>query len=155
MGGLSHTLFQPLTRFPADSIAPTELDNTFRQQLLRGDVHDQGGAAMLGGISGHAGLFFLPPVKRLFFNAIFFMDGGTFNESQYLNPETIKHFATARYKDDDNRRGIGFDMPPVDPDYKYRTPGKSASDESFGHTGFTGTFAWADPEHELVVVFFI
>lgn len=148
--GLSHTLFQPLIRFPVDSIAPTELDNSFRQQLLRGDVHDQG-AAMLGGISGHAGLF--STASETAFLMQLFMEGGTFNENQYLKSETIKHFATARYKEDDNRRGIGFDMPPVDPDYKYRTPGKSASDESFGHTGFTGTFAWADPEHELVVVF--
>lgn len=148
--GLTHTLFQPLNRFPADSIAPTELDMTFRQQLVRGDVHDQG-AAMLGGISGHAGLF--STALETAFLMQLFLDGGAFNENQYLKPETIKHFATARYKKMDNRRGIGFDMPPVDPKYKYRTPGESASDDSFGHTGFTGTFAWADPEHELVVVF--
>ncbi|MDY0076460.1 MAG: glycoside hydrolase family 3 N-terminal domain-containing protein [Bacteroidales bacterium] len=148
--GLTHTLFLPLNRFPPDSIAPTELDMTFRQQLLRGDVHDQG-AAMLGGISGHAGLF--STATETAFLMQLFMDGGGFNEIQYLKPETIKHFATARYKKLDNRRGIGFDMPPVDPNFKYRTPGKSASDDSFGHTGFTGTFAWADPEKELVVVF--
>lgn len=148
--GLTHTLFLPLNRFPPDSIAPTELDMTFRQQLLRGDVHDQG-AAMLGGISGHAGLF--STATETAYLMQLFMDGGTFNENQYLKPETIKHFATARYKKLDNRRGIGFDMPPIDSNYKYRTPGKSASNDSFGHTGFTGTFAWADPEQELVVVF--
>ncbi len=148
--GLTHTLFQPLNRFAVDSIAPTELDMTFRQQLLRGDVHDQG-AAMLGGISGHAGLF--STAMETAYLMQLFLEGGTFNGNQYLKSETVKCFATARYKEDDNRRGIGFDMPPVDPDYKYRTPGKSASDASFGHTGFTGTFAWADPEHELVVVF--
>ncbi|MBZ0242294.1 MAG: serine hydrolase [Bacteroidales bacterium] len=148
--GLTHTLFQPLNRFPPDSIAPTELDMTFRQQLLRGDVHDQG-AAMLGGISGHAGLF--STALETAFLMQLFMDGGVFNEHQYLKPETVKYFTTASYKNKDNRRGNGFDMPPVNPKYKYRTPGESASDASFGHTGFTGTFAWADPEHELVVVF--
>lgn len=148
--GLTHTLFHPLNRFPADSIAPTERDMTFRQQLLRGDVHDQG-AAMMGGISGHAGLF--SNALETAFMMQLFLDGGEFNEQQFLQPETVKYFATARYKKKDNRRGIGFDMPPVDPNNKHRTPGKSASDNSFGHTGFTGTFAWADPDQELVVVF--
>ncbi|MDA3942460.1 MAG: serine hydrolase [Bacteroidetes bacterium] len=148
--GLTHTLFRPLNKFSKDSIAPTELDLAFRQQLLRGDVHDQG-AAMLGGISGHAGLFSNALETALLMQL--FLQQGAFNSQQFLNAETVAYFTTAHFKERDNRRGIGFDMPPVDPNFKYRTPGISASMDSFGHTGFTGTFAWADPQNELIVVF--
>jgi CubicO group peptidase (beta-lactamase class C family) len=72
---------------------------------------------------------------------------------QLLKPETIAYFNTVHFREQENRRGLGFDKPPIEEHPRFRTPGESASPESFGHTGFTGTFAWADPANELVVVF--
>lgn len=148
--GLTHTLFRPLRKYPADSIAPTENDLVFRQQTLRGDVHDQG-AAMLGGISGHAGLFSNARESALIMQML--LNGGSLNGLQLLKPETIAYFNTVHFREQENRRGLGFDKPPIEEHLRFRTPGESASPESFGHTGFTGTFAWADPANELVVVF--
>lgn len=147
--GLRHTLFQPLREIDKDQIVPTENDQIFRRQLLHGDVHDQG-TAMLGGISGHAGLF----SNAIEVHAIMEMllNGGSLNGHQYLKPETIAYFNTAHFKEMDNRRGIGFDKPPLN-NPRFRTPAEAASPESFGHTGFTGTFAWADPANKLIVVF--
>lgn len=148
--GLKSLVFRPLTRFPKSSIAPTEFDREFRQQQLQGDVHDQG-AAMMGGISGHAGLFGnaleVAKVMQLFLN------GGNWNDQQLLKPETVNYFSKAHFTASNNRRGIGFDKPPLNKNDKNRSMAESASDRSFGHTGFTGTFAWADPENGLVVVF--
>lgn len=147
--GLRHTLFQPLRELDKDQIVPTENDQTFRKQLLHGDVHDQG-TAMLGGVSGHAGLF----SNAIEVHAIMEMllNEGSLNGHQYLKPETIAWFNTAHFRELDNRRGIGFDKPPLN-NPRFRTPAEAASSESFGHTGFTGTFAWADPANKLIVVF--
>lgn len=148
--GLTHTMFRPLRKFSSDSIAPTENDLVFRQQTLRGDVHDQG-AAMLGGISGHAGLFSNARESALIMQML--LNGGSLNGLQLLKPETIAYFNTVYFREQENRRGLGFDKPPIEEKPRFRTPGESASPDSFGHTGFTGTFAWADPANELVVVF--
>ncbi|MDD4374500.1 MAG: glycoside hydrolase family 3 N-terminal domain-containing protein [Bacteroidales bacterium] len=148
--GLTHTLFRPLRRFPADSIAPTENDLMFRQQTLRGDVHDQG-AAMLGGIAGHAGLFSNAQESALIMQML--LNGGRLNGLQLLKPETIALFNTVHFRENENRRGLGFDKPPIEVNPRFRNPAEPASPESFGHTGFTGTFVWADPVNELVVVF--
>lgn len=148
--GLTHTLFRPLRKYPADSIAPTENDLTFRQQTLRGDVHDQG-AAMLGGIAGHAGLFSNAKESALIMQML--LNGGSLNGLQLLKPETIAYFNTVHFRENENRRGLGFDKPPIEANPRFRTPAESASPESFGHSGFTGTFVWADPANELVVVF--
>lgn len=149
--GLTSIGFNPRNRFDTSLIAPTELDNYFRHQHLRGDVHDEG-AAMFGGVAGHAGLF----SNAEDIGAIFqmFLNGGTFNGKQYLTPETIKLFSA--YNSSISRRGIGFDKPQKD---NYTTkdrspyPSRFASPLTFGHTGYTGTAVWADPKYNLVYVF--
>jgi beta-glucosidase-like glycosyl hydrolase/CubicO group peptidase (beta-lactamase class C family) len=147
--GLNNITYLPRKKFPLLMIAPTENDTIFRKQLLRGDVHDQG-AAMLGGVSGHAGLFGtagdVASIMQMLIN------GGAYNGIQVLNSETIKTFTSYQFPENDNRRGLGFDKPL--PEYEeHRTNCKSASPASFGHSGFTGVYTWADPENDLVYVF--
>jgi beta-glucosidase-like glycosyl hydrolase/CubicO group peptidase (beta-lactamase class C family) len=147
--GLSTTGFLPRNRISLDRIPPTENDTLFRMQLIQGDVHDQG-AAMLGGISGHAGLF--SDANDLGILCQMLVQGGSYGGVKYLEPATIKEFTEWQFPLNDNRRGIGFDKP-----LKEYTPEgpccKSASMSSFGHTGFTGTYFWADPSDQLVYVF--
>lgn len=147
--GLTTMGYLPLERFSKTRITPTEDDKTFRKQVLRGDVHDQG-AAMLGGVSGHAGLF-----SNAFDMAVLMqmlLDGGSYGGKKYLNEELIEEFTTTQFPLNLNRRAVGFDKPPLE----FVEDGpvcKSASDRSFGHSGFTGTYAWADPENGLVYIF--
>jgi CubicO group peptidase (beta-lactamase class C family) len=147
--GLSTMGFKPLERFPAGRIMPTEDDTVFRKQVLRGDVHDPG-AAMLGGVSGHAGLFSdahdLAVLLQLLLNE------GAYGGKQYFLPSTIREFTRVQFPKNGNRRALGFDKPV----FNYTPDGpscKSASPRSFGHSGFTGTYIWADPENNLVYVF--
>lgn len=147
--GLKTMGYKPLERFPKQRIIPTENDTFFRHQLLRGDVHDMG-AAMLGGISGHAGLFSdaydLAVIMQMLINH------GEYGGKQYLLPSTIKEFTREQFPQNNNRRGLGFDRPL----HNYSDDGpvcKGASQQSFGHSGFTGTYIWADPENKLVYVF--
>ena len=147
---LNHIYYKPLKHIVLDKIAPTEYDTCFRMQLLQGDVHDQA-AALMGGVSGHAGLF--GNARDLAVMMQLLLDGGYANNRQFLSGFTIKKFTSAPFKDNMNRRGIGFDKPEVDPNIPYYTPAKQSSMRSFGHTGFTGTFAWADPENDLIVIF--
>ena len=147
--GLTSTCFRPLTHFPKSQIVPTEVDKEFRHQLLQGDVHDYG-AALLGGISGHAGLFSNATEVGIIMQML--LNGGEFNGKRMLQAETIKTFTSAPFASNKNRRGIGFDKTPLDKN-EARMPAPSASAKSFGHSGFTGTFAWADPENKLVFVF--
>jgi beta-N-acetylhexosaminidase len=147
--GLGRMLFRPRYSLSLDEIIPTEKDTIFRRQLLHGDVHDQG-AAMLGGISGHAGLFSNAMEVAAIMQML--LNDGSLNGYQYLKPETVNYFNTVHFAKNKNRRGIGFDKPPIDKP-KFRTPADAASPQSFGHTGFTGVFAWADPQNELIVVF--
>jgi CubicO group peptidase (beta-lactamase class C family) len=146
--GLPTTGFLPRNRFPASRIMPTEYDTVFRKQLIRGDVHDPG-AAMLGGVSGHAGLFSdaadLAVVLQLFLNY------GEYGGKQYFLPSTIREFTRVQFPAKGNRRALGFDKPALN-----MVDGpccKSASPESFGHSGFTGTYIWADPQNRLSYVF--
>jgi beta-N-acetylhexosaminidase len=145
--GLTHTAFNPLNRFQISDIAPTELDKDFRKQLVRGYVHDPG-AAMLGGVSGHAGLFSnaydLCKIMQML------LDDGYANGVQLLKPETVKLF-TSRYNVS-NRRGLGFDKPETNPTLQSPVS-KYVSSDAFGHSGFTGTFVWADPKYNLVYIF--
>ena len=147
---LNHIYYKPLKHIDIDKIAPTENDTYFRMQLLQGDVHDQA-AALMGGVSGHAGLF--ANARDLAVMMQLLLNEGYANNRQFLSSYTIKKFTSAPFVDNMNRRGIGFDKPEVDPSVTYYTPAKQSSMRSFGHTGFTGTFAWADPENELVVIF--
>ncbi len=147
--GLGRMLFQPLNQLDRDEIVPTEYDRIFRHQLLHGDVHDQG-AAMLGGISGHAGLFSNAAEVAVIMQML--LNEGTMYGHQYFKPETVRYFTAAHFTERENRRGIGFDKPPLNKP-RFRTPAEASSPQSFGHTGFTGTFAWADPANQLIVVF--
>jgi CubicO group peptidase (beta-lactamase class C family) len=147
--GLTTMGYRPLLRFPADRIMPTEHDTVWRHALLRGDVHDPG-AAMLGGVAGHAGLFSdafdLAVILQMLLNY------GDYGGKQYLMPSTVREFTAIQYPSAGNRRGLGFDKP--QPVYMPDGPScRSASPSSFGHSGFTGTYAWADPENRLIYVF--
>ena len=139
--------FNPLKRFQKARIPPTEEDNYFRMQKIQGTVHDPG-AAMLDGVSGHAGLFgHANDVAKMM---QLFLWNGYYGGTQYLKSETIKAFNTCYFCEDEIRRGVGFDKPQLE------DPGPTCgcvSMTSFGHSGFTGTFTWADPEEDIVYVF--
>lgn len=147
---LNHISFKPLNKFDVANIVPTEYDKYFRNQLILGDVHDQT-AALMGGVSGHAGLF--SNARDLAVMLQLLLNGGFANGTQFISEETISYFTSAPFAENENRRGIGFDKPELDPDAKYYTPSKQSSMESYGHSGFTGTFAWADPSNNLIVIF--
>lgn len=147
---LNHICFKPLNKFEVNDIVPTEYDKYFRNQLILGDVHDQT-AALMGGVSGHAGLF--ANARDLAVMMQLLLNDGFANGTQFISEETINYFTSAPFADNENRRGIGFDKPDLDPDAKYYTPSKQSSLESYGHSGFTGTFAWADPANNLIVIF--
>ena len=147
---LNHICFKPLNKIDFNNIVPTEDDKYFRNQLICGDVHDQA-AALMGGVSGHAGLF--SNARDLAVMLQLLLNNGYANGTQFISEETIKYFTSAPFADNENRRGIGFDKPELDPDAKYYTPSKQSSLASYGHSGFTGTFAWADPENNLIVIF--
>jgi beta-N-acetylhexosaminidase len=146
----AHSLgYKPLNRFPRESIVPTENDMYYRRQLLQGHVHDMG-AAMLGGVSGNAGLFGnandLAKMMQMFLN------GGWYGPKRYLQKSTVDRY-TSRYNlEEDNRRGLGFDKP-VTWEADEGPACNDASALSFGHSGFTGTLAWADPAYDLVYIF--
>jgi CubicO group peptidase (beta-lactamase class C family) len=145
--GMLHTLYNPLDVYEKSQIVPTEKDNYFRQQLVHGYVHDPA-AAMMGGVAGHAGIFSNSNDVAKLFQML--LQNGSYNQINYFEPETIKLFTSKQYET--NRKGIGFDKPEKRPG----VPGPLISDASaltFGHTGFTGTCVWADPEHNLVYVF--
>lgn len=146
--GLQTMGYHPLDKLPIEQIAPTEYDMLFRKQLVHGYVHDPG-AAMLGGAGGHAGVF--SNAYDLAVMMQMFMDQGTYGGKTYIAPATLADFTTCHYCDDANRRGVGFDKPSSEPDSGPTCNDASAS--SFGHSGFTGTLAWADPEEDLVYVF--
>jgi len=145
--GLQTLTYLPLTKFPKSRIVPSERDVYFRHQIITGHVHDMG-AAMMGGIAGHAGLF--GNANDLAILMQMFINEGEYGGKRFLKPETIKEFTTRYSKT--YRRGIGFDMKElktsVDPNIAIES-----SDGTFGHTGFTGIGAWADPEHDLIFIF--
>lgn len=146
--GANRMTYLPLKKFDKSVIVPSEKDDYFRNQLLQGNVHDMG-AAMLGGVAGHAGLFAnandVAKVMQLY------LQKGFYGGRRYLNSETIDKFNTRYYQDKEVRRGLGFDKPQLNPEVE-ATCG-CVSNESFGHSGFTGTYAWADPQSEIVYVF--
>jgi CubicO group peptidase (beta-lactamase class C family) len=143
-----HTLtFHPLDKFPSSRIMPTENDTIFRHQHVQGDVHDQA-AALLGGVAGHAGLFGTSNDMAVLLQML--LQYGSYGGRQYIKPETVTLFTKRQFKG--NRRGLGFDKPQLIPS----EPGpacEEASENSFGHTGFTGTYIWADPDNDLIFVF--
>ncbi len=145
--GLQHTAFNPLEKFPKQEIVPSEEDKYFRYQTVQGYVHDMG-AAMQGGVGGHAGLFSnandVAKIMQMY------LQGGIYGGKRFLDERTIKKFNTCYFCHKDVRRGVGFDKPQL----KEKGPTCGCvSRKSFGHSGFTGTYTWADPDEELVYVF--
>ncbi len=146
--GATTLTYKPLEKFKKEQIVPTEKDKYFRYQLLQGDVHDMG-AAMLGGVSGNAGLFSnsLDVAKMM----QMYLQKGYYGGKRFLKTKTIDKFNHRYYRKDSVRRGLGFDKPQLNPDI-LATCG-CVSDKSFGHSGFTGDLAWADPKTGIVYVF--
>ena len=145
--GMNNTLYNPLQKFDASVIAPTEEDTYFRHTLVQGYVHDMA-AAMQGGVAGHAGIFSnamdIAKIMQMY------LQKGNYGGIQYFKPATFDTFNTCNFCSEGNRRGLGFDKPQLG---KEGPTCNCVSKSSFGHTGFTGTMAWADPETELVYVF--
>lgn len=147
--GMTTTGYNPRKRFDLRQIVPTEYDMVFRKQLVHGDVHDQG-AAMMGGVAGHAGLF--SNANDLAKLMQMYLQYGEYGGRRYLSKEIVDEFIRCQFCENNNRRGAGFDKP--EPDASKDSPTcKCVSYMSFGHSGFTGTYAWADPEHGIVYIF--
>ncbi|MGJ5640759.1 glycoside hydrolase family 3 N-terminal domain-containing protein [Formosa sp. S-31] len=145
--GMNYTTYNPYKKFSLKHIIPTEVDDYYRYQVVQGYVHDMG-AAMENGVGGHAGVFSnandVAKIMQMY------LQDGYYGGKRYLKPETIDAFNKCYYCKNDNRRGLGFDKPQLG------TAGPTCgclSMKSFGHSGFTGTYAWADPDEELVYVF--
>lgn len=145
--GMNNTMYKPKEKgVSISNIPPTEIDNYFRNRKIQGDVHDPG-AAMLGGVGGHAGLFANANDLAKYFQML--LNQGTFGGVRFLKASTIAEFTHKQYSG--SRRGLGFDKPETGKDNGPTC--KSASASSFGHTGFTGTIAWADPMYNLLFIF--
>lgn len=147
--GASTITFNPLNYFSISQIIPTELDQLFRNQQLHGYVHDQG-AALMGGISGHAGLFSNANDLAKILQMLLYY--GKYGNKQYIKEETIKLFTKYQFTPSHNRRALGWDK--ANP--KDRTKGsgsESASKLAFGHNGYTGTMVWVDPEYNMIFIF--
>lgn len=142
--------YNPRKRFPHDRIIPTEKDDFFRYEQVDGMVHDEA-AAMLGGVSCNAGLFGTARSLGKLFQM--YLNGGELDGRRYITEDAIREFTRYQYPEADNRRGLGFDKPLLEYKEEDSYVAKDASPGSFGHSGFTGTFVWADPEYDLVFVF--
>ena len=145
--GLANTSYFPKDISSINNIAPTEIDDYFRYQEIKGTVHDMG-AAMQGGVGGHAGLF--SNARDVAEIMQMYLQEGLYGNKKYFDKSTINLFNNCYYCDDDNRRGVGFDKPQIEGDGP--TCGCISMD-SFGHSGWTGTYTWADPEEKIVYVF--
>ena len=145
--GMNNTLYNPLTKFDKSVIAPTEIDTYFRHDTIQGYVHDME-AAMEDGVGGHAGIFSnaMDIAKMM----QMYLQKGNYGGVQYFSEATFADFNTCWFCGEGNRRGLGFDKPQISGGGP--TCG-CVSMSSFGHTGFTGTIAWADPETDIVYVF--
>jgi len=145
--GMQTAGFNPRNRFDRTRIVPTEDDDFFRKTLVHGYVHDQG-AAMAGGVAGHAGLFATTNDLAILFQMI--LNKGTYGGKRYFKPETVELFTANQSIV--SRRGLGFDR--WDPDVTKHYPSELASPQTFGHTGYTGTCIWVDPQYNLIYMFF-
>lgn len=143
--GMQTTGFLPRNRFSKDKIVPTENDKVFRKTLLEGYVHDQG-AALAGGVAGHAGLFGTANDLAIYNQML--LNKGTYGGEQYFAPQTVEMFTTKQ--SDISRRGLGFDR--WDPDLTKKYPSELASPQTFGHTGYTGIGVWADPARNMIYI---
>ncbi|NNK83027.1 MAG: serine hydrolase [Flavobacteriaceae bacterium] len=145
--GANYSTYKPREKFDLNDIVPTEEDDYYRYQKIHGFVHDMG-AAMQNGVGGHAGVFSnandIAKIMQMY------LQNGTYGGKRFFKTQTIEKFNTCYFCEHDNRRGIGFDKPQLEEEGP--TCG-CVSMTSFGHSGFTGTYAWADPEEDLVYVF--
>ncbi|MFS4457191.1 glycoside hydrolase family 3 N-terminal domain-containing protein [Maribacter sp. 2304DJ31-5] len=145
--GADHSSYNPLGKFPKDNIVPSEEDKYYRYQTIQGYVHDMG-AAMQGGVGGHAGLFGnandVAKIMQMY------LQEGYYGGTKFFDPRTVKKFNTCYFCDKNVRRGVGFDKPQLE---KSGPTCGCVSRKSFGHSGFTGTYTWADPEEDIVYVF--
>ncbi|MFV0249253.1 MAG: glycoside hydrolase family 3 N-terminal domain-containing protein [Tenacibaculum sp.] len=146
--GANRTTYIPLNKFKKSEVVPTEIDNYYRHQTVHGFVHDMG-AAMLGGVGGHAGLFAnandIAKIMQMY------LQKGNYGGIEYFSPQTIDKFNTRYYAHKKVRRGLGFDKPQIT--ISEQPTCGCVSNMSFGHSGFTGTYAWADPESGILYVF--
>ena len=138
--------YLPRNRFEKDQIVPTEKEANFRKTLLHGYVHDPG-ASLLGGVSGHAGLFSSANDLGILYQMM--LNKGTYGGDRYFKPATVTRFTTKQ--SDISRRALGFDM--TDPDTTKAYPSRLATPGTYGHTGFTGICVWVDPKHNLIYIF--
>lgn len=145
--GANYTSYNPLEKFPKNKIVPSEEDKYYRYQTVHGYVHDMG-AAMQGGIGGHAGLFSnandIAKIMQMY------LQDGYYGGTAFFDSRTVKKFNTCYFCDKKVRRGVGFDKPQLE---RSGPTCGCVSRKSFGHSGFTGTYTWADPEEEIVYVF--
>ena len=144
---LNRITYTPLDKFDPKQIVPSEIDDYFRNRELDGYVHDMG-AAMQNGIGGHAGLF--GNAESVATIMQMYLQGGVFNGIQLLDSDTISSFNICSYCSEGNRRGVGFDKPQLEG--LHISSCGCVSKKSFGHSGYTGTFTWADPEKQIVIV---
>lgn len=145
--GATTITYNPLNKFPKSRIVPTENDEFFRHQLLQGIVHDEG-AALMGGVSGNAGLF--GTANDIAKMMQMYLQKGYYGGKSYLKPESFDKFNHRYFEEKGVRRGLGFDKPQLDE--SMATCG-CVSFKSFGHSGYTGTYTFVDPETEIVYVF--
>lgn len=144
--GMKTAGYNPRQRFAKDHIVPTQDDTVFRKELLQGYVHDEG-AAMAGGVAGHAGLF--ATANDLAIYGQLLLNRGEYGGIRYFRPETVDLFTSKQSLT--SRRGLGFDR--TDPDKKKEYPSRLANESVFGHTGYTGTCIWIDPKNQLIYIF--
>jgi CubicO group peptidase (beta-lactamase class C family) len=148
--GAASVTYNPAKKYPKKNIVPTEHDYYFRHQPIHGTVHDEG-AIMMGGVSGHAGLFAnandLAKLMQMYLNM------GEYGGRRYIKEETLREWTKTRFPENNNRRALGFDKPNLKYAGENNNTAKDASADSFGHTGFTGTIVWMDPQTKLLYIF--
>ncbi|MEA3497206.1 MAG: glycoside hydrolase family 3 N-terminal domain-containing protein [Bacteroidota bacterium] len=146
--GMNLTCFNPLKQFSLSKIIPTENDKYFRNQIIHGNVHDPA-AAMMGGIDGHAGIFSNTNDLAKYIQML--LNEGKYGGERYFSPQTVNLFT--KTQSTESRRGLGFDKPVTDKSIKYSPTSRNAPFSTFGHTGFTGTCAWGDPDNDIIYIF--
>ncbi|PTX44996.1 beta-glucosidase-like glycosyl hydrolase [Christiangramia gaetbulicola] len=148
--GSTTVTYNPSEKFDLDRIVPTESDFNFRHEVIHGNVHDEG-AIMMGGVSANAGLFAnandLAKLMQMYLNM------GEYGGVRYIDDSTLKEFTKTQFPENDNHRGLAFDKPYLEYKGEDSNTAKNASADSFGHTGFTGTMVWMDPQEDLLYVF--
>lgn len=152
--GADAIMLNPAHKYPMKKIMPTEVDTALRNALVQGYVHDES-AALLGGISGNAGVFANAESMAKILQML--LNEGTYGGHRYLKRKTVKEWTSCQYPENDNRRGLGFDRPTFDnsPELSLEDsyPSPSVSQQSWGHYGFTGTLFWVDPAEDIIYIF--